>query len=688
MQSNPLLTMESAKAKLALDSLIAQFEAGEISTESELLDKVNKTYVDLYTGVTEPFITPREIGTLVPRYSALRDPLVELEKDFELSREQLAKLKTGAEALVMQQTQEIKGLQELFTQATRQMVDLQAIDENAGTWKTDTFTSLVGIDTGLTTADVNTSSGIVTLRVESMLSIRDQIAGVTVDHVDVPAELPKTQSQASTRGSSEVDGLPGNPIEIETTTQAVSNITEVAQATIPEPTSLKYVGDSHPERANLVSLFDESNSTWFEWGAYVVPNNQYLKKQGSAYVACEPSQGKLMKVFGIDGVTEDLGWKFNIPWPGTTEVSERFIVSPWYLSDTPRCQLSMTMTIRFSSPLPLSWVEILPEIIKNSNVQLIAASASADGSTGWTDILKRRETLVLNDKLDQSITATDAGITSKDISGSAILQCSMPKVSAIKLHFVQDTAYEMLVGHRYALEQYDVSITANSRGVWDTHWYSAGKVSIRKGILTEYIATTNGRLDFTRNLPEHEYHSSRKVPHRWASDAEKREFGGYTFMKTEAANVLWSTGIASLYSFSEPEETANLYDIFKAYRYSIAIKNIGMYTRQYSKTGALTTKAHLFASPITAVTMTALDTVPEDWSADKQWITYQVSHDGNTWFDIQPNRTGTSPGTTVYFPAPTRSVRIRILIERPDDRPRETPVIEYYALQGLTQDLI
>lgn len=683
---NKLLTLESSKAQQALDALIAQFEAGEISTEADLLNAVAKAYVDLYTNISEPNITPVPVGTTYPRYESLRDPLVQLEGDFKLAADQLRLLRRGVESLAMQITGELAGLNDLYSQAVRQLINLQVLNENTGVWKTDTFTSLIAVDTSQTSADVDTNAGIVTLGVDSMLSVRDKISSVSVDHSVSPVELPKTQQENAARTVNPVDGIPGNPIEVASVGTTPTGMSEVDN-TIKEPTAVQFVGDTHPERSNLVSLFDEDNSSWFEWGAYVVPDNQYLKRQGLAYISCDASQGKAYKLFGISGVTEDLGWKFNIPWPGTTEVSERSIVSPWYLPDTPRCQLNMVVTIRFNSPMPVSWIEILPQLINNCNAKLVAVTASPDGNSNWTDILKRRDGVIFNSNLDQSIIADELGISSKNTSGAALVQCAIPSVAAIRMHFIQETSYETTIGHKFTIEQYSDWQVGNAAGAWDTgDLHSVGKVSMRKGILTDFINSHGGVLDFTPNLTWHEYHSQRKVPILFTSEEERRNFGGFTFMQTQAAADFWGTGISALYHFSEASETLNVYDIFKAYRYSIAVKNISMYSRQYASSSAFVSKAHLFADPITAVTLTVLDTIPENWPITKKWLTYQISADGSTWYDIEPDRTGSAPGTTVHFDAPTHSVRLRIIMERPEDRPRETPVVEYYALQAVSQE--
>lgn len=312
-------------------------------------------------------------------------------------------------------------------------------------------------------------------------------------------------------------------------------------------------------------------------------------------------------------------------------------VAPDKVSDS----LVLDMTIEFDTEQELSWVEITPYIrasLSSKNLKparLISAKVSSNGSDNWVELVKDKEGIFLASELTLPVNYQTDGILVKDHKGIGVLSCPLPFTKAIKLKIVQDAPYLTKIGHQYDLKT--TMITEKKKRPWGSK---------------------------TKTKPE-----ETRVPNQnmTSSSGGRNGFLG-----------LWgkSKTITDL-------EVNTYYDIFDCYRYYIGIKELGLYKRVYAESSVYTSKAHYFKKPVKAVSIIASQDIPESWGNTQAWITYQVSPDGTTWYDLNPQNSDETASSVANFNQETTRVFVRIILKRPKDRISETPVINYYAIKAI-----
>ncbi len=78
------------------------------------------------------------------------------------------------------------------------------------------------------------------------------------------------------------------------------------------------------------------------------------------------------------------------------------------------------------------------------------------------------------------------------------------------------------------------------------------------------------------------------------------------------------------------------YDVFKGYRYSVALKDVNIYSSQYAETAEIISTKYGVSQPISSISLYADEGIPSI-NKDFDWLQYYVSIDnGSTWTQIMP----------------------------------------------------
>lgn len=625
-----ILNIPQKRASNALQRLLDAYTSGELATEPDLLRRLTDEFATLYAGLSEPTITPEpmRVGELL-RVSAIKRPMEQLDEDLELAYEQLERLKDAVTATANLCTAERAGLEELLAYARDRIIEAKAWSSDSDPtflWASDTMKTMSKIDPQ-TSARVDNRLGIVTLAVTGEVPLSDKVSLVNIKHTD-----PTTKC---------VDALPGNWLEVAT------DAGRQVMSEMVEPVAPTFTRDSLKDSSNPANMFDGDPATWFEWERYIVPNIQLLTPRGTAWVVSSATSGEKKQVFGEDGITCDYGWEYKIHWPGSddTEDSLHWVVSPTdYSGETQKgpAELAVTlqMEVQFESPQPLSWIEVLPYFSRGDmqSYTIKSIQVSPDGVGKWTELIKTP--LTLNVDIDQPVDAVREGLPVKNYTGTAVVPCPISEVKSLRFEFYQDIPYPTVIGHKYYLK---TTVTQKKKSSWFGLKTSSSTTSKKYRVPTDVMNPVQS--------------------------------GGRKLLGWGSSTTITDTDMETFY------------DLLRAYRYSIGIADLGLFRREYSQTSRFVSRPHIFEKPVTAASIIVSEFIPEGWDSTKSWIMYEISHDGTTWQRVSPQNTEATDSAVVHFPA-TQRLYLRATLERPSDRPTESPAIEYYAIKAIPEGAV
>lgn len=624
-----ILDLHQKRAANSLARLVEAFDAGELRHEADLLERFYVEFTGLYNNLTEPLITPEtmKVGDLL-RVSAIRRPLQQLDEDLASSFEQLGRLTGAVIATSNVTTVERAGLDNLLASAQDKVSAAWAWASNSNPvlqWQSETFKTTNNVDRPATTAWVDTKLGVATLGIVGESPLSDRVSRVSIQHVGP--------------GSRHVDGLPGNWLEL------ASGGSNAGISEVSEPVAPQFVGEIY-DSSNPAAMFDGDPQSWFEWEKYLVPKTQKLTSRGSAWVVADATSGEVKDVFGSSGVTRDFGWQFVVHWPGGDQEDDtkHWVVIPTEFNGDPsnidpNHALSMTMEVEFDSPQELSWLELLPYFPRGSLYYSVKSiQVSPDGANDWKELVKTP--IVLNTNIRQPIDNEASGIPVKDYSGTAVVTCPVTRVKAVRITLEQLVPYETAIAHKYYLKKSLVTDT-------DAKWWGGSSTKT----YWEEARTETPKLI-----------------------SQSKSNSGFLGM--------WRSGLTK-----EDKSVSTYFDFFRAYRYCIGIRDLGLLKRIYSTTSKFVSRPLIFDKKVTSASLVVSERIPDEWDSSKSWITYEISHDGVTWQRVLPINTDGSAGAAVNFPATTR-LYVRATMSRPEDRPTETPVLEYYAVQAIPEGAI
>jgi hypothetical protein len=638
-----ILDIPSARAELALQTLIAKYEEGAITTQDDLMNAIVEAYIGIIAESTDPTVKPisDEYGLNLYR-DIITKPFAQISNDLDLAYRQLTRLNNSIVQLANLQTSERLGLAQTLKSVRTKVDAVRALSSDLTV--VETFTSNANLDVAQTSASVNLATGVATLGITSTENLNDRIEAISVDYPD--------------RNAKYLRGIPGNNLEIERTAQASSVIVSTA-ATLGEANSaisdVVFTGSNQTATNKAEAMIDTNAATWFEIESYFVPAIQPLKQQGKSYVYDNLSDK--MAVFGeINSATLDQGWERSITWPGETAAVKKWIVTPYAGVAKPGSENALTLTVvfTFDSPVALSWMELIPMLEKMSTCSLTSVQVSPDGSTGWKELLAPPG-LVLNTALSQPGDSLPETVRIKDHKGTAVIPCSVDKVKSVRVQLIQNTPYETLIAHSYQTADATLSIA-------ETQWVKRSK----KG----WAGWTGSHYWQQQDTKTTETNATIRLTDTTAEKMSSRNYVDAGAVKTETV-----TSVKAL------ENISTFYDIFKAYRYSAAIRDIDFKARSYTQSSMVVFNPIRFKQKVDAVSLYAAQVVPDNWPTG-EYVTYEVSPDNATFTKIQPNNYTGTPAKAVIFDTPVDTVYLRITLTRPANAPNDSPVIDYVALSG------
>jgi hypothetical protein len=634
-----ILNLPEKRAQQALTRLVGAYQRGELAHESDLLSQLTSEYTSLFTGLTDPSIAPIDMRGDLPRVSAVRRPLEQLDSDLETCFEQLSRLRNAVANASNITVAEKSGIEQLLSRARDRIIEAKSWASESDSeflWVNDTLKTTNRVDAS-SSARIDTTLGIATLAIGGESPLSERVASVTVQHVSAETK--------------EVDGLPGNWLEL-----AGDAGSKVVQE-VANPVAVTFTGNTYKDSANPASMFDGDPSSWFEWEKYMVPAQQKLvhpTPTAEAWVIPAGTAGQDTNVFGPNGVTKDFGWEYAVNWPAddvSTPPAPHWIVTPATVlpsgvvvpadykaqknGDSP---FTLQMEVQFDSQQELSWIELLPYIPPNAGdfaYRLESLYVSPDGVNEWVNLIQTP--LELNPAFDQPIDTTRTGLPVKDYRGTAVVPCNVPRVKAIRILLTQDAPYSTDIGHKFFVK---TTVTNTQRSSWFG-------LSSSSSTNTAYTRVATPALSPETN-------------------------SGRTFVGWGKRVTVTDTDVSTYY------------DILRAYRYCIGVRDLGLFKRQYEKSSRLVTKPLVFEKNVTAASLLVSEIVPEMWSTSQRWISYEISHDGSTWQPIVPQNTDGTTDGVIRFPA-TRKLFLRVTFNRPDDRSTETPILEYYAIKAIPE---
>lgn len=146
-----------------------------------------------------------------------------------------------------------------------------------------------------------------------------------------------------------------------------------------------------------------------------------------------------------------------------------------------------------------------------------------------------------------------------------------------------------------------------------------------------------------------------------------------------ALNTGKSSGWAILFSSQRSTQvvnTASGIDVFRAKRWQVGLRELGLYRTTYTASGQLTSTPYTFRRKVAGVRVVARGAAPEGAT-----ITYEVSPDGSAWLPIRGDGS-----ECLLFATPTADVRVRCSLARRDIDPDDaalTPLMFGYDLHGV-----
>lgn len=628
------------KAASLVSSLESDLNDGTIRTVDELRAAISKAYNNFFLDINKPSIQPlpmEKYSLLIRQY--ITEPMLESFDDIQIANNKLSSLRQTTLFRYNLSSSEIIGLKNLLA-STKSFMDTYSLTANDSDpdylWIYDTFRTNSFTDLSNTTCNVNVDNGFISLPI-----IGTENLNQFIDHISID------------KGAS--FGIPGNNIEIKSQSSSGSN-------TSPNVVLVRSGGDN----SDITQLFDNNNSTWFEWEANYIRENQPVKVQGDSLV--KDIQGDETNVYSA---TNYQTWMANVTWPGesssdnnngagypiatlissgiTAQTSVKYSIEG--IVQNPPCSLGLN--IFFTQPIDISWIEITPYSKEYTSPILKSAYLSND-SNSWKQFLSKSVVLSDIQTLSNNNLTAKTGVISIPIEES---------ISAVKLLFSQPLSYIPNTGlaHPYFVKHIKKVTTK--------------KILFIKKTKTEYISERvgNGNMEVgTASTKQSGLGST-------LSNISNSLLGG------TLGNVVGDI-LGGLFGSKKVVTTVldvqSGFDIFDGERAFIGLRDISFTTNTFLNTGVFQSQPWVFNKPISKVSLVVNDSIPSNWDNSKEWIKYEISTDSSNWIQIIPD-TNISIGSTSSFIdiAPTTTILLRITLTSPGGNNNQSPIVNNYALK-------
>ncbi len=186
------------------------------------------------------------------------------------------------------------------------------------------------------------------------------------------------------------------------------------------------------------------------------------------------------------------------------------------------------------------------------------------------------------------------------------------------------------------------------------------------------------------------YPTTLGIGHRYQVDSKaKHRVKPPTLVVGNFNNQLNSSSTSLDFATNESQtslSTTQFFDILKADRQVIGIRDLLLEQRTYKTIGQFVSTAQKISQPAKAVALLTSERIPQEWSPTapdgKPWIYYEISADGHTWQTIIP-QVAQLENSVIRFDTPATQLYLRATFSRPSDRENETPILYSYALKAL-----
>lgn len=386
---------------------------------------------------------------------------------------------------------------------------------------------------------------------------------------------------------------------------------------------LSFVGEND-SNINMYNMNDGKESTYFEYESYKVSDDVYLKCNGFGFDYAE----------GVSWLTED-------------------------------DSLNLSIKAVFTETKMCNWISIKPFVAseKNSNAAILSSVIVSDGLFNTQEI-----------KINKSF------------SDSNIVTFDPQEIRYIIFNITQKYSYETSIGHFYTLK------LSNDINIFD-------KINKENYRLMDRYKPSVSLLGLTYDPNNKQY-----------IQPNYETFNESGINMNELKNELFTVKSPS------NDDEYNDIEMITGYRYSIGVKEIQVANNLFNETSIYCSIPYETVENIKSIELESTDFIPVNFKEafyakypdrtfdPSEYINYEISFDnGNVWYGIQPKHR-VHYGPCCYYinsdtlPSmrrtrnikyinrllDTKSVMLRITLNRPEECLYDTPVIYGYKLNIIT----
>ena len=458
----------------------------------------------------------------------------------------------------------------------------------------------------------------------------------------------------------------------------------------------------YPISKDISGLADAQANTWFELERVFVPPTQKVTQIERAYIASEVGI-----VQNVKKITQDFDWKISVSWDGETSEEKELVefIDPDFTKQSLNTEL--VMSLQLAVPTKLSFINIKP-LFKQSN-QILLRKLEVLTNNKWVTV-----------QTDIDLSSTNglnkllvAGLTSDGYTTQVPLDT---EVQEVKFHFIGGVYLTKFgIAHSFK-DVYNERRTERNHGLWRTAdtWQEWGRVPVSSfvpkftsesqpnklvGTLINVGSTITGANGAINSLAGNK---SGLVGKGIPTAQGTAIFGSKTQQAIVGSSALNSLNtlastispyvvglqaldqiVGGLFQVDKSVtllDTKTGYDVFKAYKSSVTLREIILGNINYGDKAIFISKPLMFVKPVTRVALFPEEDIPSSWP-EGNYTSYSVSNDGLNWIPISKNST-LSDGY-VEFTEPTKQVFYRAEIVGFTEDTHTSVKIKNIVIQGL-----
>ena len=472
--------------------------------------------------------------------------------------------------------------------------------------------------------------GALTLRPLSFTNANTEITGVWID---------RKRSR----------GVPGNNLTVYSLDRDVKGMPEV-----------KLVGETD-NHANILSAFDSSAETWFEWERIAIQANQPLQEIDSCLYLHTPGA----ETRNVQQVTAGYGWTVSVGYPGEENIVSGVPLADFRASvDTePPAELWMEITLR--DRVEGVWFELVPYHIGGRGLQIVSLSISADG-TKWKELVSKKYVSAFEGGEDMGAVRYMLGDTKYIRIGLKSSGWYRPRLGfghPFVAVFIKETRRASMFGGLIKFR------SSSSRWVErrPTNEMAVGTLSISEDGTAKFISrVVGGWVGVATGV-------SMKILTAAIGSAAVSSLGalagpiGFLIGAMVLGGFLYGVQVKR-----EVERVVEGMDVFTGWRSAIGIREMRLVRRTYEGSGEWVSPVYRFSRAVSQLVLYAQDDVPEGCE-----IRYQVRGGDGEWRDVDVH---SSTNRAVDLSAPVTEAQVRISMSSQSNT--VTPVVYGILLEG------